>query len=90
MDAIDQQQSEQWCVVGYDYNPYPGIILQVEENNVKVKCMHCSGVNEFFWPRPRDDVIWYSDDQIMCLIPEPQPLNKHSVQIDQQFWDVNQ
>ncbi|KAI3367244.1 hypothetical protein L3Q82_008297 [Scortum barcoo] len=59
----------------YDDEPYPGIILQLEENNVKVKCMHGNGVNKFFWPSPRDDVNWYSDEQIMCLIPE------------QQFWE---
>ncbi|KAK2892368.1 hypothetical protein Q8A67_012356 [Cirrhinus molitorella] len=85
--VIEQHHSGQWCVVQYDDDPYPGIILQVEENNVKVKCMHRNGVNKFFWPTPRDDVNWYSDDQIMCLIPEPQALNKRSVQIDKRFWE---
>ncbi len=85
--VIEQHHSGQWCVVQYDDEPYPGIILQVEENNVKVKCMHRNGVNKFFWPSPRDDINWYGDDQIMCLIPEPLALNKRSVQIDQRFWE---
>lgn len=73
-NAIEEHHIGQWCVVRYDDEPYPGIILQLEENNIKV--MHRNGVNKFFWPSPRDDVNWYSDDQIMCLIPEPLALNK--------------
>ncbi|MED6243611.1 hypothetical protein ATANTOWER_023429 [Ataeniobius toweri] len=59
----------------------------LEEYNIKVKCMHWNGLNKFFWPSPRDDVSWYNDDQIMCLIPEPLAVNKRSVQIEQQFWE---
>ncbi|ROI70160.1 hypothetical protein DPX16_0511 [Anabarilius grahami] len=86
-NVIEQHHSGQWCVVQYDDDPYPGIILQVEENHVKVKCMHRNGVNKFFWPSPRDDVNCYGDDQIICLIQEPLALNKRSVQLDRPFWE---
>ncbi|KAI4794712.1 hypothetical protein KUCAC02_031890 [Chaenocephalus aceratus] len=86
-DVIKHHHSGQWCVVRYDDQPYPGIILEVEEHNVKVKCMHRNGINRFFWPSPREDVNWYGDDQIMCLIPEPLALNKRSVQIEQELWE---
>ncbi|KAL7407295.1 hypothetical protein ABVT39_006367 [Epinephelus coioides] len=52
-----------WCVVRYDDDPYPGIIMAVEENNIQVNCMHRNGVNKFFWPGPRKDVSWYADSQ---------------------------
>ncbi|KAI4824235.1 hypothetical protein KUCAC02_012761 [Chaenocephalus aceratus] len=50
-DVIKHHHSGQWCVVRYDDQPYPGIILEVEEH--KVKCMHRNGINRFFWPSPR-------------------------------------
>ncbi|XP_060793778.1 uncharacterized protein LOC132896752 [Neoarius graeffei] len=80
--VIGPHHCGQWCVVQYDNTPYPGIILQVEEGSVQVKCMHSNGVNMFYWPSPRDDVTWYEDGQIMCLIPEPLALNRRSVQIE--------
>ncbi|KAK5925699.1 hypothetical protein CgunFtcFv8_018203 [Champsocephalus gunnari] len=43
--------------------------------------------NRCFWPRPREDVNWYGDDQIVCLIPEPLAVNKRSVQIEQELWE---
>ncbi|RXM28486.1 hypothetical protein EOD39_9725 [Acipenser ruthenus] len=85
-DVIESHHSGQWCIVNYDEQPYPGVILEVEEHNVKVKCMHRNGVNKFYWPSPRDDINWYGDDQIVCLMPEPLPVNKRSVQIDHSIW----
>ena len=83
-DAIESHHSGQWCIVNYDKQPYPGVILEVEEHNVQVKCMHRNGVNKFYWPSPRNDINWYGDDQIVCLIPEPLPVNKRSV--DHSIW----
>lgn len=50
------------------------------------KCMHRNGISTFFWPSPREDISWYADQQILCLITEPQGLNKRSVQIDKASW----
>lgn len=84
--VIESHHSGQWCIVNYDEQPYPGVILDVEEHNVKVKCMHRNGVNKLYWPSPRDDINCYGDDQIVCLMPEPLPVNKRSVQIDHSIW----
>jgi hypothetical protein len=47
-------------VVKYDDNLYPGVILDVaEDNTAEVKCMHKVGTNRFYWPQI-DDVLWYS------------------------------
>lgn len=76
----------QWCIINYDGEPYPGSILEVEDD-IKVKCMHKNGTNKFYWPSPRDDITWYRDDQVVCLMKEPQPLNKGSVQLEKIVWD---
>jgi hypothetical protein len=85
-DVIESHHSGQWCIVNYNEQPYPGIILEVEEHNVKVKCMHRNGVNKFYWPRTRDDINWYGDDQIVCLMPELLTVNKRSVQLCHSIW----
>ncbi|KAL3045294.1 hypothetical protein OYC64_013538 [Pagothenia borchgrevinki] len=60
--------------------------MDVEEDSIQVKCMHRNGVNKYFWPRPREDVSWYADEQLLCLIPEPKALNKRSVQLEKLTW----
>ena len=79
----------QWCIVQYDDQPYPGIILEVEEHNVNIKCMHRTSryaLNKFYWPAPVVDVQWCGEDQIMCLMPEPVAVNKRSIQLDEKIW----
>lgn len=85
-EVITSDHVGRWCVVRYDDDPYPGIIMAVEENNIQVNCMHRNGVNKFFWPCPRRDLSWYVDSQVLCLIEEPQALNKRSVQLDIATW----
>lgn len=85
-DVITNEHVGRWCVVLYDDNPYPGIIMAVEENNVQVNCMHRNGINKFFWPCPRRDLSWYVESQVLCLIDEPRALNKRSVQLDAETW----
>ncbi|KAL3991641.1 mitochondrial fission process protein 1 [Sarotherodon galilaeus] len=85
-ENITKDHIGQWCIINYDGEPYPGIILEVEED-VKVKCMHKNGTNKFHWPSPREDITWYRDDQVVCLMKEPTPLNKRSVQLERKVWD---
>ncbi|XP_041847696.1 uncharacterized protein LOC121644062 isoform X2 [Melanotaenia boesemani] len=85
-DIITSSHVGRWCVVMYDDDPYPGIILAVEDNNIQVNCMHRNGINKFYWPGPRKDVNWYADSQVLCLTEEPQVLNKRSVQLHMATW----
>lgn len=81
-EVIGEDHTGQWCVVIYNPDLYPGIIVKVEEHDIKVKCMHMNGINKFFWPSPREDISWYGDEQIVCFIPEPTTVNKRYIQID--------
>lgn len=62
--VIEDHHCGQWCVVNYDGQPYPGVILMVEDHSIQIKCMHRSGrydLNRFYWPSPIEDVNWYED-----------------------------
>ena len=83
-EVITSDLVGRWCVVRYDDDPYPGVIMAVEENNIQVNCMHRNGTNKLFWPRR--DLSWYLDSQVLCLIDEPQALNKRSLQLDAETW----
>ncbi|KAL7402357.1 hypothetical protein ABVT39_013834 [Epinephelus coioides] len=85
LEVITKENIGQWCIVTYDGEPYPGIIVEVEDD-VRVKWMHKNGTNKFYWPSPRDDIHWYPDDQTVCLMRERQPLNKRSVQLEKTVW----
>ena len=65
---------------------YPGII-QCIENDVMVKCMHIIGPRSFYWPSPRDDVSWYSDNEIVAIIFEPTLANRRHYCINTAIWE---
>lgn len=78
-EVVDSTHIGGWCVIKYDDDVYPGIIIQV-------KCMHRNGVNKYFWPRPQEDVSWNAEEQLLRLIPEPKALKKRSVQLEKLTW----
>lgn len=45
-------------MVKYDGLPYPGIIQNVDVNDIEVKVLHRIGTKRFFWPL-LEDVLWY-------------------------------
>ena len=69
----------QYCVVRYDSKPYPGRIIEVNESDVKVSCMHCIGnrfdSNRFFWPEKITDECVYAFEDVVTLIPEHQRIS---------------
>ncbi|KAI4802851.1 hypothetical protein KUCAC02_006424 [Chaenocephalus aceratus] len=46
--AVDSTHIGVWCVIKYDDDVYPGIIMDVEGDSIQVKCMHRNGVNKYF------------------------------------------
>ncbi|XP_058628776.1 uncharacterized protein LOC131538729 [Onychostoma macrolepis] len=90
LPEISWQNSDiigKWCSLKYDDDIYPGIIQEVTETHVEVKCMHRIGVNRFFWPT-RDDVLWYLHDDIIRMIPPPTFVTsrRDHVEIDRDIW----
>ena len=87
-ESISSEDIGKYCIVVYDNRPYPGTILSIEEDDIEVKCMHKVGKNRFFWPSPREDITWYKDDQVLCLIPEPKQFNRRSFMVDSTIWNI--
>lgn len=86
--VIDWQNSDiigQWCCLKYDSEIYPGVIQEVNETHVKVKCMHRIGLNRFFWPQ-RDDVLWYLHEDIIRMILPPTSVTSRHMEIDRDIW----
>lgn len=75
----------QWCCVKYDDAVYPGLIQDLNETHVSVKCMHRIGVNRFFWPR-QDDVLWYLHEDVIRMIPPPTSVTSRHMEIDRDIW----
>ncbi len=75
----------QWCMLRYDQELYPGIILSTDETHVQVKCMHRVGPNRFFWPA-RDDILWYLFEDVLEIITPPKPVTKRHVEILKEVW----
>ncbi|CAK6965366.1 hypothetical protein DPX16_12588 [Scomber scombrus] len=71
----------QWCCLKYDDEIYPGVIQEVNETHVKVKCMHRIAINCFFWPQ-RDDVLWYMHEDIIRMILPPTSVTSRHMEIN--------
>lgn len=79
-------QKGHWCVVLYDGDAYPGVIQDVDsDSSVLVKTMSRIGENRFFWPQ-RDDIIWYRMENVLGLVPEPQPITKRHMMLNASVW----
>ena len=67
---------DDWVVVMYEKQIFPGQILEVNEDGVHVNCMkQClSGRNGFRWPDVKDNIP-YAQHQILCKIQPPKPIN---------------
>lgn len=75
----------QWCCVKYDEEIYPGVIQDLNETHVNVKCMHRIGVNRFFWPQ-QDDVLWYLHEDVIRMIPPPTSVTSRHMETDRNIW----
>ena len=87
VELLDESLIGQNCVANYDGVPYPGTILDVdEEHGCEIKVMNKIGVNRFFWPLI-EDRCWYKIENIITILDTaPQPVTKRHVEIDHVVW----
>lgn len=79
-----------YVLVKYEEKPYPGIVVDVDESEVYVQCMHsvCKSQENiwFYWPKTIKDICWYEMENVLAVIPEPELKNrKYFVQTD--LWN---
>ena len=82
MDLIDKH-----VIVKYCEEFYPGIVIDCDEDDVQVKCMHPVGINKFFWPS-RPDICWYKKDDVKNIIPAPCNVNSRHFQVQPDIWNT--
>ncbi|WAR02440.1 hypothetical protein MAR_008998 [Mya arenaria] len=80
--TVDQHLIGQYIVVEYDGLPYPGEVLDVDEEDLEVKVMHKIGKNRFFWPL-LDDTLWYHKDKVVTI------LDGAPVRVTGRHWKIN-
>lgn len=44
------------------------------------------GKNRWYWPM-NDDIIWYQPEDVVRLVPEPQPVTKRHIMLDPLVWE---
>ncbi|WAR01361.1 hypothetical protein MAR_007919 [Mya arenaria] len=75
-----------YCVVDYEGLPYPGLIMDVDEDTVEVTAMCRIGPNRFFWPLV-EDRLWYGNEKLITLLEEePALVTKRHRHIDSCMW----
>lgn len=73
LNLQDLVPQKDWVVVKYDNDYYPGEVQCVEQNEAKVKVMHCSKSGAYyFWPTD-EDCIMYKAKDIVKKIEPPEP-----------------
>ena len=84
-DHLSPDYLDHHVIVMYDDKPYPGLVLNVDTDDILVRCMHRVGQNRFYWPST-EDVCWYNKDQIVAVIPPPTSVTSRHMQIDAAVW----
>ncbi|CAH1100912.1 unnamed protein product [Psylliodes chrysocephalus] len=67
-------QAVQHVIVRYEDNYYPEMVLKHDLEGAKIKTMISAGIEAWKWPIKKD-VLYYFNEDIMCIINEPQPKN---------------
>ncbi|KAL4230325.1 hypothetical protein ACF0H5_010708 [Mactra antiquata] len=86
---VDETLIGKHVVVLYDGLPYPGVVKDVDENDIEVKVMHKAGVNRYYWPSPLEDICWYEKENVLTVLEsEPQHVTGRHCQIDPITWKL--
>ena len=77
---------DEYVIIIYDGLPYPGVVVDVDFEDVKVQCMHRVGHNRFSWPGKKD-ICWHKYEDILAKIPPPTLVNGRHHQVLPDIWD---
>ncbi|WAR19055.1 hypothetical protein MAR_000893 [Mya arenaria] len=64
IEDMDERLVGRYCIIDYDGLPYPGLILDVDEEGAEVSAMFRIGANRFYWPL-EEDRLWYGRENIV-------------------------
>ncbi|WAR24778.1 hypothetical protein MAR_038447 [Mya arenaria] len=85
-EDMDERLIGRYCIIDYDGLPYPGLILDIDEEGAEVSAMCRIGANRFFWPLV-EDRLWYGKEKIVALLEtEPELVTKRHRKLDDSMW----
>lgn len=65
----DPQNLNRYVLLQYDNEPYPGVVIDCDDDEVYVRCMHRVGRDlelcSFYWPKAVKDECWYSIEDVL-------------------------
>ena len=93
-EEITEAAVGQWCAVQYNTKLYPGIITDVDDTDIEVKCMKRAGDNKWLWPDKDDRIYYNKETDFLCFIAEVVPVNNETrgkrsrhMKIPNETWD---
>lgn len=77
-----------YVVVSYNGSAYPGFVKEIGYEDINVSGMHQIGRKKnFFWSKKIVDECWYTLDNILAIIPEPEKLDGSThYKINDNIW----
>lgn len=76
---------EDWVVVSYEKNYYPGIVTEVGNAEYEVRALKQVGENKYIWPQI-EDRIWYAEESILKKLDPPRNISKRLLQLQVNDW----
>lgn len=88
-DKIPHNLLNRYVLVQYDNEPYPGVVIDCDDDEVYVRCMHRVGRDlkscSFYWPKAVKDECWYSIEDVLAIIPQPHAVGR-KFYVDAALW----
>lgn len=79
-----------YVIIQYNGKPYPGFVVNIDKQDVRVRCMHRIGKLEkchFYWPRCVTDESLYDMEDVIAIIPEPVKAGA-KFYVDPTIWEL--
>ena len=77
-------------IINYNGKPYPGLVVDIDEQDVRVRCVHRIGKLDkchFYWPKCLTDESLYDMKDIIAIIPEPEKICTKYFE-DPKIWEM--
>ena len=86
-DSTSRLSVNQWVVVTYNAQWYPGKIVEVQENGYIISAMESLGAQQWRWPL-RPDVLFYERSQMSACADPTMVGSRSRISFSFDFWSA--